>query len=104
MAGLAIAAAGSIALATARAATELFAAAAVISVSDPATFTGVYLADAASFVVFIPVLARLRPAGPSAVWPSSGRPLAGGRLCLGSLRRHSPSAALASRRQPDPCS
>jgi MFS family permease len=126
MAGLAIAAAGSIALATARTATELFAAAgvlglgvavmwpaqdallaclagqaersavfavrhaclnaglgvgaltaaAVISVSDSATFTGVYLADAASFLVFIPVLARLRPAGPSAVWPPPARPLA----------------------------
>lgn len=124
MAGLAIAAAGSIALAMASTATELFAAAgvlglgvavmwpaqdallaslagqaarsavfavrhaglnaglgvgaltaaAVISVTDPATFTGVYLADAASFLVFIPVLARLRPAGPSAVEEPSCHP------------------------------
>jgi MFS family permease len=124
MAGLAIAAAGSVALAMARFATELFAAAgvlglgvavmwpaqdallaslagptarsavfavrhaclnaglglgaltaaAVISVTDPATFTAVYLADAASFLVFIPVLARLRPAPPSAAEPASGQP------------------------------
>ena len=35
-------------------------AAAVVSVAHPGTFTGVYLADAASFLAFIPVLARLR--------------------------------------------
>jgi MFS family permease len=35
-------------------------AAAVVSVAHPATFTVVYLADAASYLVFIPVLARLR--------------------------------------------
>jgi MFS family permease len=38
------------------------AAAAVVSVARPATFTAVYLADAASFLAFVPVLARLRPA------------------------------------------
>ena len=36
------------------------AAAAVVSVTHPRTFTGVYLADAASFLAFVPVLARLR--------------------------------------------
>lgn len=36
------------------------AAAAVVSVARPATFTAVYLADAASFLAFVPVLARLR--------------------------------------------
>ena len=35
-------------------------AAAVVSVTHPGTFTGVYLADAASFLAFVPVLARLR--------------------------------------------
>jgi MFS family permease len=35
-------------------------AAALVSVAHPATFTAVYLADAASFLAFIPVLARLR--------------------------------------------
>jgi MFS family permease len=35
-------------------------AAAVVSVSHPGTFTAVYLADAASYLVFIPVLMRLR--------------------------------------------
>ncbi|HET7017592.1 MAG TPA: MFS transporter [Streptosporangiaceae bacterium] len=34
--------------------------AAVISVSRPGTFTAVYLADAISFLVFLPILARLR--------------------------------------------
>jgi MFS family permease len=38
------------------------AAAAVVSVAHPATFTAVYLADAASFLAFIPVLVRLRTA------------------------------------------
>ena len=36
-------------------------AAAVVSSAHPATFTAVYLADAASYLAFIPVLARLRP-------------------------------------------
>ena len=35
-------------------------AAGVVSVAHPGTFTAVYLADAASFLAFIPVLARLR--------------------------------------------
>jgi len=35
-------------------------AAAVVSVAHPATFTAVYLADAASFLAVVPVLARLR--------------------------------------------
>jgi MFS family permease len=35
-------------------------AAAVVSVAHPGTFTAVYLADAASFLAFIPVLVRLR--------------------------------------------
>jgi len=116
MAGLAVAAAGSAALALARTAPELFAAAgllglgvsviwpaqdallaslagpahrsavfavrhaclnaglglgalaaaAAVSVTHPATFTAVYLADAASFLAFVPVLARLRPPEPAA--------------------------------------
>jgi MFS family permease len=37
-------------------------AAATVSIAHPATFTAVYLADAASFLAFVPVLARLRPA------------------------------------------
>src|SRR6266851_8766669 len=45
-------------------------AAAVVSVTHPATFTVVYLADAASFLAFLPVLARLRPGAP----PASERP------------------------------
>ncbi|HET7018790.1 MAG TPA: MFS transporter [Streptosporangiaceae bacterium] len=44
-------------------------AAVVISVSNPGTFTAVYLADAASFLIYLPILARLRtpsvPAGES---------------------------------------
>ena len=35
-------------------------AAGVVSVARPGTFTAVYVADAASFLVFVPVLARLR--------------------------------------------
>ena len=35
-------------------------AAAVVSVTHPGSFTAVYLADAASFLAFVPVLARLR--------------------------------------------
>src|SRR5258708_33425798 len=45
-------------------------AATVVSVTHPATFTVVYLADAASFLAFVPVLARLRPPVP----PASERP------------------------------
>jgi MFS family permease len=42
-------------------------AAAVVSVAHPATFTVVYLTDAASFLAFLPMLARLRTsaAGPA---------------------------------------
>jgi hypothetical protein len=38
------------------------AAAAVVSVADPGTFTAIYLADAASFLAFVPVLVCLRRA------------------------------------------
>jgi MFS family permease len=61
-------------------------AAAVVSVAHPATFTVVYLADAASYLVFIPVLARLRlprdpateqaPDEASRAEPSAGGPSA----------------------------
>src|SRR5204863_6681851 len=64
-------------------------AAAVISTAHPGTFTVVYLADAATFLAFIPVLARLRtalPPAPAAPEPgqpggpaSAGRPRAGYR-------------------------
>jgi MFS family permease len=43
--------------------------AAVVSVTHPATFTVVYLADAASCLAFVPVLARLRPPAPPASKP-----------------------------------
>lgn len=46
-------------------------AAIVISVSQPGTFMVVYLADAASFLIYLPILARLRTAG-SPVGESSG--------------------------------
>ena len=39
-------------------------AAAVVSTAHPGTFTVVYLADAATFLVYLPVLARLRAAAP----------------------------------------
>jgi len=45
-------------------------AAVLISTAHPGTFTAVYLADAATFLAFIPVLARLRPAVP----PNSAGP------------------------------
>jgi MFS family permease len=56
-------------------------AAAVVSVAHPGTFTVVYLADAASYLAFIPVLARLRlprdaAAEPSAAGPSPAEPSA----------------------------
>ncbi len=44
-------------------------AAAVVSVAHPGSFTAVYLADAASFMAFVPVLARLRLPAPSASAP-----------------------------------
>jgi len=47
-------------------------AAAVVSVTRPDTFTAIFLADAASFLAFIPVLARLRLTERSATGP--GRP------------------------------
>jgi MFS family permease len=48
-------------------------AAAVLSVAHPGTFTAVYLADAASFLAFLPVLARLRPAAPHGSKPRPAR-------------------------------
>jgi len=45
------------------------AAAAVISTAHPTTFTAIYLADAATFLAFVPVLARLRPPAPPASPP-----------------------------------
>jgi MFS family permease len=44
-------------------------AAAVVSIAHPGSFTAVYLADAASFMAFVPVLARLRLPAPSASAP-----------------------------------
>jgi len=53
-------------------------AAAVVSVARPATFTAIYLLDAASFLAFVPVLARLRPAVPPAGrQPPASEPSAG---------------------------
>jgi MFS family permease len=50
-------------------------AASVVSVGHPGTFTAVYLADAASYLAFIPVLARLRlPRGPAGVPPGAAPP------------------------------
>ncbi len=54
-------------------------AAAVVSVAHPGTFTAVYLADAASFLAFIPVLIRLRgpreaAAGPGGAAPADAAP------------------------------
>ncbi len=53
-------------------------AAAVVSVTHPGTFTVVYLADAASYLVFVPVLARLRLPGPPSSAPGPARPQPGG--------------------------
>jgi MFS family permease len=52
------------------------AAAALVSVTHPVTFTVVYLTDAATFLAFVPVLARLRPASPE---PRQPRPVRGPR-------------------------
>ncbi|HEV2255197.1 MAG TPA: MFS transporter [Streptosporangiaceae bacterium] len=54
-------------------------AAAVVSVARPATFTVVYLADAATFLAFLPVLARVRPPAPRSgePAPAGGPPPAG---------------------------
>ena len=49
-------------------------AAAVVSVAHPATFTVVYLADAASYLAFVPVLARLRLPAPSSSAPGDSAP------------------------------
>jgi MFS family permease len=49
-------------------------AAAVVSVAHPGSFTAVYLADAASFMAFVPVLARLRLPAPSASAPGLAEP------------------------------
>jgi MFS family permease len=54
-------------------------AAAVVSVAHPATFTVVYLADAASYLAFIPVLARLRLPRDRSADPSAAAPSAAGQ-------------------------
>jgi MFS family permease len=50
------------------------AAAAVVSVAHPATFTAIYLADAATFLAFLPVLARLRPVAQPGQQPAASEP------------------------------
>ena len=58
-------------------------AAAVVSVAHPGSFTAVYLADAASFLAFVPVLARLRlPAQPADAPAPAERPPASYRQVL----------------------
>jgi MFS family permease len=58
-------------------------AAAVVSVTHPGSFTGVYLADAASFLAFIPVLACLRlPAQPASPADPASRPTVSYRQVL----------------------
>ena len=58
-------------------------AAAVVSVAHPGSFTAVYLADAASFLAFVPVLARLRlPAQPAGAPDPAQRPPASYRQVL----------------------
>ena len=52
-------------------------AASVVSVAHPATFTAVYLADAASYLAFIPVLAWLRLPGNQAGVPDEAAPSSG---------------------------
>jgi MFS family permease len=52
-------------------------AASVINVAHPGTFTAVYLADAASYLAFIPVLARLRQQRDQAGVPPEAAPPAG---------------------------
>jgi MFS family permease len=49
-------------------------AAAVVSVARPDSFTAVYLADAASFLAFVPVLARLRLPARDITGPTSPSP------------------------------
>ena len=49
-------------------------AASVVSVAHPGTFTAVYLADAASYLAFIPVLARLRQQERAGVPPGAAPP------------------------------
>jgi MFS family permease len=49
-------------------------AAALVSVAHPGTFTAVYLADAASFLAFLPVLARLRLPAVRGSGPGPARP------------------------------
>jgi MFS family permease len=48
-------------------------AAALVSATHPATFTAVYLADAVTFLAFVPVLARLRPGAPNGSEPRPAR-------------------------------
>jgi MFS family permease len=50
------------------------AAAAVVSVAHPASFTAIYLADAATFLAFLPVLARLRPVAQPGQQPAASEP------------------------------
>ena len=51
------------------------AAAVVVSLAHPATFTAIYLADAASFLAFVPVLIRLRAAAqPASQQPPASEP------------------------------
>lgn len=63
-------------------------AAAVVTVTHPGTFTAVYLADAVSFLGFVPVLARLRvpdrrePAQSGAQRQSGAQPQSGGFLVV----------------------
>jgi MFS family permease len=49
-------------------------AATVVSVAHPGTFVAVYLADTASFLAFVPVLAGLRSPARQASTPDPGRP------------------------------
>jgi len=65
------------------------AAAVVVSAAHPATFTAIYLADASTFLAFVPVLARLRRTAPTAgdqnpegAAPSAGLPRTGYRQVL----------------------
>jgi len=63
------------------------AAAAIVSVTRPATFTAVYFADAASFLAFLPMLARLRPAAqPATAQTPPSEPSASGPPPAGPAR------------------
>ena len=76
-------------------------AAAVVSVAHPGTFTAVYLADAVSFLAFVPVLARLRiPAQPVSA-PEPGRAGRSGRLPAGAAGPGLPAGMGAHRAHRD---